>query len=234
MTKDRLERFEAKFVPDPNSGCWLWTASVTHGYGRFAGGPGAGSVAVQAHRQAYRHYIGPIPKDMDLDHLCRVRCCVNPKHLEPVTCQENILRGDAPKIAGKYQLVKTHCPNGHPYNGDNLYVNPQGSRKCRTCVNAAAQKWFRKQRKGILSEETLDKLSVKVNAQWQRVKDLGLKNCKELADYEKKHRLPCLAGHPYTDEGTSYYRGIRACKECNRIKSHNYYQTVGKYKRLQK
>lgn len=76
----------------PGSGCWIWTGSK--------GEDGYGSVRYRrkvwrAHRAAYTILVGPIPFGLELDHLCRVRACVNPSHLEPVTGEENIRRFQA-------------------------------------------------------------------------------------------------------------------------------------------
>ena len=85
---DYLEGFEAKIHFEPNSGCWLWAGADNGvGYGKYRG--------KYAHRVAYEAARGAIPEGMFLDHLCRVRCCVNPDHLEPVTNVENIRRGMA-------------------------------------------------------------------------------------------------------------------------------------------
>lgn len=111
-------------VPDyaPELGpCWLWTGATTVGYGRFRGSG--------VHRMAYEELVGPIPDGLVMDHLCRVRHCVNPAHLEPVTLAENVRRG----LSGRYQASKTHCPQGHEYSPENTYVTKVGQRKCRTC-----------------------------------------------------------------------------------------------------
>lgn len=93
-----LDRFEDKYMPEPNSGCWLWLASLrANGYGQVGRG-GRGSGMELAHRAAYNLYVGPIPDGLVLDHLCRVRACVNPAHLEPVTNTENLRRGDHPNM----------------------------------------------------------------------------------------------------------------------------------------
>lgn len=82
-------RFWAKV--DKTDSCWLWTASVNQlGYGRFRVD---NTTRVTAHRYAYETLVGPIPDGQELDHLCRVRSCVNPAHLEPVSHRENVLRG---------------------------------------------------------------------------------------------------------------------------------------------
>ena len=116
--------------------CWLWPGAVNirHGYA-YACAPGRGSKGrpVLAHRYAYQLLRGPIPDGMHLDHLCRVRHCFNPWHLEAVTPQENLLRSTN-HIARNAE--KTHCPHGHPYSGENTYRKPSmhgATRECRTC-----------------------------------------------------------------------------------------------------
>jgi hypothetical protein len=77
------------------------------------------------HRAVYAALVGPIPQGLHLDHLCRVRNCVNPAHLEPVTNRENGARG----IKG---ALTTHCPAGHAYVEPNIYYW-HGNRRCRAC-----------------------------------------------------------------------------------------------------
>src|SRR5262249_49353562 len=92
------ERIEAKIIPEPNSGCFLWTGKLdVRGYARIWHNRGDHI----AHRLYYELKKGPIPEGLVLDHLCRVRCCVNPDHLEPVTNRENCY------IHGIWK-VKTH------------------------------------------------------------------------------------------------------------------------------
>jgi len=128
-----LQRFQSKYIPEPNSGCWLWIGATTaKGYGSFW----ANGKSCKAHRWSYRWKFGPIPKGLQIDHLCRVRSCVNPQHLEPVTNAENIKRGETGKHS---RAAQTHCIYGHPLSGLNLYVTKQGYRQCRAC-NARRQR----------------------------------------------------------------------------------------------
>lgn len=117
------ERFWAKVHVDAD-GCWLWTGGKnSHGYGIIQVSRQVG--AYGAHRYAYEALVGPI--SYELDHLCRVRLCVNPDHLEDVTHQVNSARGFS------FNKAKTHCPKGHEYEGWNLVIKKDGCRRCRAC-----------------------------------------------------------------------------------------------------
>ncbi|MHB8484087.1 MAG: HNH endonuclease signature motif containing protein [Nitrospiria bacterium] len=134
-----LQKFiEEGSIPVTESGCWLWLGYDNgEGYGRTRL-PDGGKL-FYAHRLSYEAFIGKIPKGLQLDHLCRVPSCVNPKHLEPVTNRENTIRG----TAGDWQLAKTHCPQGHPYSGDNLVLVKNGKgRACKICKVAYHKKYF--------------------------------------------------------------------------------------------
>lgn len=124
--------------------CWPWLASLwKNGYGKLgAGGKYGGSLV--AHRIAYELAYGPIPKGLEIDHLCHDpavcklanecphRRCQNPTHLEAVPHRINCLRGGAPlPILGILNAAKTHCPKGHAYD----LVFSDGKRYCRTCRN---------------------------------------------------------------------------------------------------
>jgi hypothetical protein len=125
------DRFWQKVSPEPNSGCWLWTgADNGEGYGTISV---PGKRGHKAHRFAYELFVGPIPDGLQIDHLCRVRCCVNPAHLEAVTQKVNVQRGIAVAKTKEYFAAITHCPHGHKYSGDNLRKSKQGHRLCRTC-----------------------------------------------------------------------------------------------------
>lgn len=77
-----IERFYNKFIPEPNSGCWLWIGCIiSTGYGNIALGKRQDG-HVLAHRLSYELHKGPIPNGLVIDHLCRTHSCVNPAHLE--------------------------------------------------------------------------------------------------------------------------------------------------------
>ena len=114
---------------DASGDCWEWTAAKNHlGYGQI--GESGTRRLLMAHRAVWELLVGPIPRGYDIDHLCRNPGCVNPDHLEPVTHAENMRRGFGFDV---WQKSKTHCPHGHEYTTENTYVNPKGSRECRTC-----------------------------------------------------------------------------------------------------
>jgi HNH endonuclease len=115
--------------PEPNTGCWLWLGRITYaGYGAWRRDGYA-----RAHRYAYAMRYGAIPDGLTLDHRCRVRSCVNPAHLEPMTPRENILRGEGHAARN---ALKTQCPRGHPYD----YIRKEGRyRWCRTCLKATRE-----------------------------------------------------------------------------------------------
>ena len=89
-----------------------------------------------AHRVAYEQAKGPIPKGLEIDHLCRNRACVQPEHLEAVTHQENMRRA---------ALLKTTCPQNHVYDEANTYIDYRGNRRCRQCLAAYARKYRKRQ-----------------------------------------------------------------------------------------
>src|SRR5699024_8246546 len=96
-----------------------------------------------SHRTMYQAVIGPVPAGLDLDHLCRNRACCNPAHLEPVTRQTNLLRGNT--IPARRAAVE-NCPKGHPYDADNTLTDRLGRRNCKACVYARNRAYYWKNR----------------------------------------------------------------------------------------
>ena len=138
-SKECFMDFDSRWMPEPNSGCWLWLYGVSDtGYAHLRW---PGFSTRQGHRISYEIHIGPIPKGLHLDHLCMVRSCVNPHHLEPVTNKINCER--APRIVNARKA--THCKNGHPWTKTNTYIHPtKHSRVCRVCVYQSIEKYRQK------------------------------------------------------------------------------------------
>lgn len=132
---DLPEKIQARIEPEPMSGCWLWTGGrESKGYGRY------GKNGRKAHRLVYELLVGPVPEGLQLDHLCRNRICVSPWHLEPVTGKVNVARGEGFDV-GKVHRERTHCPHGHPYEGENLKMRKNGQRAGRECSKTANARW---------------------------------------------------------------------------------------------
>lgn len=118
--------------------CWIWAACLTRGYGQFHAGRQGGSCL--AYRWLYERTRGPVPKGLELDHLCRTPRCVNPDHLEPVTRQVNNDRGFG-------NNRKTHCPQGHPYSPENTFYRERDkSRQCKECNRQRVRRYYQAKR----------------------------------------------------------------------------------------
>lgn len=133
VKKTAEERFWSKVDKNGPEGCWLWTDHLgRQGYADFWVPPRP----VKAHRFAYELLVGPIPEGLVIDHLCSVRHCVNPAHLEAVTQRVNVLRSTNHVAA---QAVATHCKRGHEFTPENTYMH-RGKRDCRTCHRDQARR----------------------------------------------------------------------------------------------
>jgi HNH endonuclease len=151
--------FWAKVDKTPGHGpwgnCWLWTAFIApNGYGKYTFREGIFPKRIPqgVHVVAYRLVKGDIFKGLVLDHLCRVRHCANPEHLEPVTRGENVLRGIG--ITAQ-NLMKTHCSKGHEFSLVNTYIW-HGDRYCRTCARETSKQYARRKAALILRAKETD------------------------------------------------------------------------------
>lgn len=142
MKRDPFKRFAENITPGnfPSewtgtgmpTPCILWTGTLFGGgYGQF----NLGLKKIYAHRWFYEYTIGRVPDGLHLDHLCRVRRCVNPTHLEPVTCQENVLRSSIHKLAAKKNGLKNDGSSRRKY-GLPRGVTPSGERyRAQICIH---------------------------------------------------------------------------------------------------
>jgi hypothetical protein len=139
--------------PDP-SGCWIWIGSIDqYGYGRLSSRLSVkrGGLSSHAHRITWTLLRGEIPEGLQIDHLCRVRRCVNPDHLEPVTPLENQRRGIAGQVVRARHLARTHCVNGHEFTPENTRIDRSRKyprRCCKTCEVLAGRRASAKRRSG--------------------------------------------------------------------------------------
>ncbi len=118
---------------DAEGPCWLWTgATARNGYGVIQRGGRDGTAVV--HRVVWELLVGLIPPGLELDHLCRVRACCNPDHLEPVTRAVNVARGA--QRAGAPRGFR--C--GHPDTPENTATGGH-NRTCRACKNDANRRY---------------------------------------------------------------------------------------------
>lgn len=130
------------------TGCWEWTGWIAwnlkypeHGYGccKYVDATGKRRTT-SAHRFAYTFVHGSIPRNLDVDHICQNKLCVNPAHLQAITHKENINR--IPRISAAVALgdsrvpfaVKGSCIHGHLFTPENTYLAPgDRHRRCRAC-----------------------------------------------------------------------------------------------------
>lgn len=142
------ERLGSRLV-ETKDGCLEWTgAKHRQGYGRIRV---EGKITF-THRLAWQLSFGAIPKGLFVCHACDNPPCCNPKHLWLGTNLENqrdmFAKGRA-RRSGKFNAVKTHCPQGHAYDEMNTYTAPRGGRICITCDRAAGQRYRDRKREKV-------------------------------------------------------------------------------------
>lgn len=122
-----------KSVVIDEAGCWIWQKGKNqYGYGQIR----LDKKRWLVHRLTYTLFVGEIPEGMDIDHLCRVRDCCNPSHLEPVDRKTNLVRGEHPNMQAHRE---GRCARGHVVNADTASPRSDGRLKCRECTNARAR-----------------------------------------------------------------------------------------------
>jgi hypothetical protein len=138
-------RFWSKVIAERHdqlpSACWTWVGSRDpEGYGQSR----VRGRVLKAHRLAWIALVGPTEDGLQLDHLCRLRACVRPAHLDPVPARENTLRGIGPTARN---ARKTHCANGHLLSGSNLRIIDSDKRECVECRRVWNRENMRRYRK---------------------------------------------------------------------------------------
>lgn len=143
MSRSLRERWQAKTMPEPNSGCWFWMGAINNkGYGRIR----VEGKSLYAHRIGYELHHGPILDGLDIDHICSMPLCVNPDHLQAVTPKENQRRTFERGRGVRGKVRATHCLRGHPFDDGNVY-RYKTSRICIQCKRERLRQWRAKQRK---------------------------------------------------------------------------------------
>ncbi len=127
-SENLLRRFWSK-TERTEDGCVTWTKSkFAKGYGQFWDG----KRVWPASRWIMQAYAGrELTRQELVLHQCDNPPCVNTAHLRIGTTKENA--ADAVSRGRLHEQKKTECPSGHPYEGENLYITPNGERRCRAC-----------------------------------------------------------------------------------------------------
>ena len=143
LTEREVARFWEKVMPEPNTGCWLWSGGGdVKGYGTLGLFRGKWENWF-AHRVSFRLADRHVPDGFQIDHLCHVRCCVNPDHLEPVTSRTNNLR----RLHAHLLPDQSRCRFGHEMTEENTYRYPVTKKRryelttCRTCRRESRLGW---------------------------------------------------------------------------------------------
>ncbi len=158
------ERFDLSYMPEPNSGCWLWIGTLGYPLGVPRPRITHKAKILAGHRVSIELFKGPIPQGMYACHTCHNTYCVNPDHLYAGTAKQNT---DDMMRSGRHAAAQpevrealiarckkmnatrralTHCKRGHPLSGDNLFIDKKGSRVCRECTRMACSKYKRSAR----------------------------------------------------------------------------------------
>lgn len=149
-TRTDLERFNASWISDPDTGCWNWQGTISpKGYGTLT----LRCRHTRAARLAFTLFRGEIPTGRVIDHLCRNRACVNPGHLRIATIKENNTAPGSESFAATNKN-KTHCSRGHEYTAENTIIRPTG-RDCRKC-KGLRETWRSRRAAAALADDSAE------------------------------------------------------------------------------
>jgi hypothetical protein len=151
--------FEQRYIPEPNSGCWLWIGTISHhGYGvmRFD------NKLNRAHRLSWIIANGEILPTELICHKCNVKLCVNPNHLYAGTAKDNyrdMIKAGVTHDIGSMNRGKTICKRGHALTEENLYILNRGkNRGCKTCIKEYGRQRYVSHKKEYLERARLQRL----------------------------------------------------------------------------
>lgn len=163
-----MARFEAQYIPEPNSGCWIWIGTVAGSKKNERPKIWVEGKSRPAHRFSYEKLVGAIPDQTMICHRCNNILCVNPEHLYAGSAQQNtddmmragrhFSQSNPGAVASlkvralqnaKAKLAKPTCSKGHVLDADNMYAHPTGRRVCKTC-RVVWKRNFRARQKGIV------------------------------------------------------------------------------------
>ena len=229
MGRKRIEDVVGHFWTyiDKTDTCWLWTGSKVGGYGVYSTGATRG-LEEQAHRFAWQALVGEIPEAMELDHICGIRNCVNPGHLQLV--EQGFNRKQGLKVARANQKARTHCKRGHEYTDENTYIEREGWRRCKSC-QALSQKEYHERKRVAKTHckrghEFTDENTYVTRAGSRVCRKCGALRKKEYQERKRVAKTHCENGHEFTDENTHVRsNGDRQCRECWE-KSYKEYQAL--------
>lgn len=235
------ERWKQRYRVDER-GCWIWTGSLDrHGYGQFDVTVNGRHKNWRAHRWVYTQVVGPLDPDEDIDHVCRVKACVNPSHLLPGSTLANVTAGNA----GENNRAKTHCSNGHRFTEENTRLyGPNGDwRECRECTRERIKALMRAKR-GTPEDyipgqdRTHCAQGHEFTPENTRHPKRGGRECIECSrtaarEYMRKKRAAqpksevpnngektrCKRGHEFDEKNTRWNsNGSRSCRACERLR----------------
>lgn len=132
---------ENRSIPEPNSGCWLWTAGLDPtGYGKmlFQG------KCSTASRASFIIHGGVVPQGYEVDHICHTRACVNPEHLRVLTRSQNRA---LVRIPGGRNRASGHCWRGH------IRVQTRSGGYCPVCSREASFRYKDRKRQAFAAVE---------------------------------------------------------------------------------